>query len=182
MELRSDRVYMRQITVGDWPLFLALHTDRRVTRYVCDVQTQSQARIKFESRLPQWLPGCAHWLCLVMFDTHTGEALGVTGLKVVSPTDLIAEVGYMLLTQHQGKGYGSESLRTVMSYAFDTLGMCALKAVVTEGNLASCRVLEKCGFRLEQRSPNAFNIHGQLFDDLVYWHRTSSLKSVRARL
>ncbi|MGY4494402.1 GNAT family N-acetyltransferase [Pseudomonas sp. TE3610] len=182
MELRSDRVYMRQITVDDWPLFLALHTDQRVTRYVCEIQTQSQAREKFESRLPQWLPGSVHWLCLVMFNIQTGDALGVTGLKVMSPTELVAEVGYMLLTQHQGKGYGSESLRTVMSYAFDTLGMGTLKAVVTEGNLASCRVLEKCGFRLAQRHSNAFNIRGQLFDDLVYYHRVSGLKSGRIRL
>jgi len=115
-----------------------------------------------------------------MLDIHTEDAIGVTGLKLESPSGLIAEVGYMLLTKHQGKGYGSESLRTVMSYARDVLGLRALKGVVTEGNIASCRVLEKCGFVLEQRQSNAFRIHGQLFDDLVYWHRTPVVNSVRA--
>ena len=180
MELRSERLHMRHITLDDWPLFLALHTDQLVTQYVCETQSESQTREKFESRLPQWLPGSVHWLCLVMLDIHTEYAIGVTGLKLESPSGLIAEVGYMLLTKHQGKGYGSESLRTVMSYARDVLGLRALKGVVTEGNIASCRVLEKCGFVLEQRQSNAFRIHGQLFDDLVYWHRTPVVNSVRA--
>lgn len=180
MELRSKRLCMRQIAVDDWPLFLALHTDQRVTRYVCETQTEPQVREKFESRLPPWLPGSVHWLCLVMLDIHSKEPIGVTGLKMESPSSLSAEVGYLLLPQHQGQGYGSESLRAVMNYAHDELGLRALKGVVTEGNSASCRVLEKCGFVLEQRQSNAFRIHGELFDDLVYWHRAPDINPVQA--
>lgn len=171
MVLHSERLYMRQITTGDWPLFLALHADQRVIQYVCDAPTESQTREKFESRLPQWLPSSTHWLCLVMFDIHIRRPVGVTGLKLTSSTSSTAEVGYLLLAQYQGKGYGSESLQTVMTYARDVLGLLALKGVVTDGNSASCHVLEKCGFVLEQRQSDACCINGQLFDDLIYWCR-----------
>ncbi|SDQ69027.1 Protein N-acetyltransferase, RimJ/RimL family [Pseudomonas sp. UC 17F4] len=171
MELHSERLNMRQIIEDDWPLFLALHGDQRVTRYVCDTQTQSEVRERFESRLPLWLPGSTHWLCLVMFDPHIQEAIGVTGLKLAEPTGSTAEVGYLLLPQFQGKGYGSESLQAVISYARDVLCLDALKGVVTDGNIGSCRVLEKCGFVLEERHADAFCIGEQLFDDLVYLNR-----------
>jgi RimJ/RimL family protein N-acetyltransferase len=109
-----------------------------------------------------------------MLDIHTEDPIGVTVLKVGSPSGQIAEIGYMYLPEHQGKGFGSESLRAVMRYARDVLGLRALKGVVTEGNIAPCRVLEKCGLVLQQRQSNAFRIHGQLVDDLVYWHRIPS--------
>jgi len=44
MELRSERLHMRHITLDDWPLFLALHTDQLVTQYVCETQSESQTR------------------------------------------------------------------------------------------------------------------------------------------
>jgi RimJ/RimL family protein N-acetyltransferase len=173
MELYSERLYMRQITDNDWPLFLALHVDPQVIRYVCDAPTKSHTREKFEARLPQWMPNSAHWLCLVIFDIQTHNPLGVTGLKLEFSNSSSAEVGYLLLQQYQGRGYGSESLQAVMTFARDVLGLRALKGVVTEGNHASCRMLEKCGFVLEQRQPRAYCINGQLFDDLIYWWRTA---------
>ena len=82
-----------------------------------------------------------------------------------------AEVGYLFLGGHQGKGYGFASLQRLMRYAHETLGLNVLKAVVTEGNAAFCHLLEKCGFLCEQRHYDAYQINGQLFDDLIYRHR-----------
>lgn len=168
MELSSKRLYLRQVTVSEWPLFRALHVAPEVIRYICDTPTESQIREKFESRLPQWLPGSEHWLCLAIFETHTNNPVGVTGLKLDSEASSTAEVGYMLLERYQGKGYGSESLQTVMSFARDVLGVHSLKGVVTAANSASCRMLEKCGFVLEHRKPDACVINGELFDDCIY--------------
>ncbi|WP_123902478.1 GNAT family N-acetyltransferase [Pseudomonas soli] len=171
VELKSERLNMRQIIEDDWSLFLALYGDQRVTRYVCETQTQSEVRERFESRLPLWVPGSMHWLCLVMFDPHIREAIGVTGLKLAEPAGSTAEIGYLLLPQFQGKGYASESLKVVISYARDVLCLDAVKGVVTDGNIGSCKVLEKCGFVLEERQTNAYQIGDQLFDDLVYFNR-----------
>jgi RimJ/RimL family protein N-acetyltransferase len=173
MELYTERLYMRQLEAGDWDLFLALHTDPSVIQYVCDAPCETETREKFESRLPQWLPGASHWLCLVVFDRHSGCAVGVTGLKLATDEEATAEVGYLFLAGHQGKGYGFESLQQLVNYARETLGLNTLTAVVTEGNAASCRLLEKCGFLFEQRHCDAYHINGQLLDDLLYRHRIS---------
>lgn len=173
MELHSDRLYMRQIKAGDWALFQALHDDPRVIEYVCDAPSMTQLREKFESRLPQWHPGADHWLCLVVFDRHGGYPVGVTGLKLTAHATATAEVGYLFLPDHQGKGYASESLRGVMGYARDIVALTALQGIVTDGNVASCRVLEKCGFVLAQRLAGTCQINGQVVDDLIYHHRLS---------
>ncbi|AEF22131.1 MULTISPECIES: GNAT family N-acetyltransferase [Pseudomonas] len=168
MELSSKRLHLRQVTTSEWPLFLALHVTPELIRYICSTPTESEIREKFESRLPQWSPDSKHWLCLAIFEAHSNNPVGVTGLKLESENSSTAEVGYMLLERFQGKGYGSESLQTVMTFARDVLGVHTLKGVVTEGNSASCRMLEKCGFVLKQRKPDACIINGQLFADLIY--------------
>nr|WP_288355677.1 GNAT family N-acetyltransferase [uncultured Pseudomonas sp.] len=118
--------------------------------------------------MPQWSSGSKHWLCLAIFESNTNNPVGVTGLKLESENSSTAEVGYMLLERYQGNGYGSESLQTVMNFARNVLGLHTLKGVVTEGNSASCRMLEKCRFVFEQRKPDACIINGQLFDDRLY--------------
>lgn len=166
----SERLSMRQLSLADWELFQRLHTDPDVIQYVCDLPEIDSIREKFMCRLPEWFPGSDHWLCLVISEKHSDQAVGVTGFKMIQNKQekTEAEIGYLLLSEQQGKGYGTESLRSIVDYAVSTLGVKKLSAVVTEGNASSCRVLEKCGFTLKSRVPNAFRINGDIFDDLIY--------------
>ena len=178
LELYTERLFMRQLIETDWPLFLALHSDQDITRYVCEAPSPLRIREMFESRLPLWLPTSDHWLCLVVIDKQYHQPLGLTGLKILSQEVAGAEVGYMFLAEQQGKGYASESLQQVMSHARDALNLRVLKATVTDGNTSSCRVLEKCDFLFEYRVPQAFCMGDQLVDDLVFQH---SIRDRRSR-
>ncbi|GAM74319.1 hypothetical protein JCM19241_5515 [Vibrio ishigakensis] len=55
-----------------------------------------------------------------------------------------------------------------MRWARDVHDIQNFNAVVTEGNVASERVLQKCGFNLEQRIADAYEIRGKLYADLIY--------------
>ena len=44
---------------------------------------------------------------------------------------------------------------------------------MTHGNIASCKVLEKCGFVFERRVPQAYQIGDRWFDDLIYRYQIS---------
>ncbi len=48
----------------------------------------------------------------------------------------------------KGKGYGTQAERLAVKYAFDELGMRAVKADTVRKNTRSQHVLEKVGFRL----------------------------------
>ncbi|MEE1886414.1 GNAT family N-acetyltransferase [Pseudomonas carassii] len=165
LELHTDRLYLRTLTEADWPLFLRLHREPDTMRHVFDELPESEVRRGFEHRLPDWSPDAEHWLCLVMTDKANGRDVGVTGLRVLRPGH--AECGYLLLPEWHGLGLGSESLRVVMDFASAT-GLTSLEATVTDGNTASCRVLEKCGFTLARREPEAYRLGGRWHDDLIY--------------
>jgi ribosomal-protein-alanine N-acetyltransferase len=66
-----------------------------------------------------------------------------------------AEIGYWLGEPFWGKGITTTAVKLATQYAFDTLNLNRLYAGVFEGNEASKRVLEKCGYQLEGISKKA---------------------------
>lgn len=66
-----------------------------------------------------------------------------------NPNGFRADIGIWLGKQFQGKGYGTEALRLAVEYGFGKMGLRKLEALVFTGNVASRRVFEKNGFRLE---------------------------------
>jgi len=73
-----------------------------------------------------------------------GDFIGTTGL-IQRPDLELPDIGYALLAAYQGRGYAEEAARAVMAHARDTLGLRALCAIVSPGNAASVRLLEKLG-------------------------------------
>ncbi|MFP2240389.1 GNAT family N-acetyltransferase [Pseudescherichia vulneris] len=161
--LATPRLSCEPLCEADWPFFLALEQNPDVMRYVDDLRAESVIRAAFDSRLPEWTPGAAHWLCLLVRETATGEPLGVTGY-IHREADC-AEVGFLFTPGAQGKGFASESLRAVCEFAFTTGNIRRLIATVTAGNEASRRVLERSGFVLEGELRESYWLGGKWHND-----------------
>ncbi len=86
-----------------------------------------------------------------------GVAEGFVGVAGIFPPENEwgpePEVGYMLASRHHGRGLATEAVRAVLGDATRRLGIAVLVAIVDEPNVASIRVLEKCGFAFERRYP-----------------------------
>ncbi|EPP0022364.1 GNAT family N-acetyltransferase [Vibrio vulnificus] len=165
MEIVTDRLKMTQITDKDWELFESLHRDPAVTSLCFDEPSSSEIKERFESRLSLWSKASENWLCLTMTVRDTGEKIGVTGFHLV---DGVADVGYLILPQYHGLGFGTESLKALVNWAFNEHAIKAFSAVVTEGNVGSEKVLTKSGFSLKTVVPNAYKIGGKLYADRIY--------------
>jgi len=61
------------------------------------------------------------------------------------------DIGFAFLPEHRGQGYALEAAGAVVRHARETLGLTKLLAIVSPGNEASCRLLEKLGFIVEGR-------------------------------
>lgn len=57
------------------------------------------------------------------------------------------EVGYHIVKAHTGMGYATEAVRAFLPVMMDKMSLTQVAGICDESNVASIRVLEKCGFQ-----------------------------------
>ncbi|MCX8190285.1 MAG: GNAT family N-acetyltransferase [Candidatus Diapherotrites archaeon] len=85
----------------------------------------------------------------VIADKKSDKAIGVVDLFKLDREHKSAELGYWLGKRYRGKGIMSEAVMLMLNFGFKHLKLHRIQANVFEGNIASRRVLEKCGFSYE---------------------------------
>jgi len=88
--------------------------------------------------------------CVFGMFSEAGEALGAVGLHPrvpLNPRGL--EVGYWCHTAHARKGWTTLAVRMAAVLAFDRFDCDRLQVTHDEANVASGRVVDRCGFAFE---------------------------------
>ncbi len=154
----ADRIYSRYAA------------DAHVTRYLSwrrhGSADETRAFVQFSDE--EW----ARWPAgPYLIETREGELLGSTGLAFESETQ--AATGYVLAQDAWGQGYASEALRALQRLGHE-LALQQMTAQCHPDNVASRRVLEKCGFvrqDLHNRAQFPNLVPGVEMDVLSYAYR-----------
>ena len=92
------------------------------------------------------------------------------------------EIGYRTFARSDwGKGIASEALNLLSGFLFDTSQINRLRLTIHVDNQASRRVAEKCGFRCEATSREAWYHKGKWHDVDVFVLTRSEAEALRAR-
>ena len=97
------------------------------------------------------------------------DAVGGIGFTLHDDIERIsAEIGYWLGEAYWGRGITTEALAAVTQYAIREHGLTRVYAIPFDGNVASCRVLEKVGYVCEGRMRRSAIKAGRVIDQLLY--------------
>jgi [ribosomal protein S5]-alanine N-acetyltransferase len=98
-----------------------------------------------------------------------GEAAGGIGLHPQNDIQRKnAELGYWLAEKHWNKGIVTNAVKEMIEYGFSKFDINRIFARPFGNNIASQKVLEKAGFRLEARIEKGFYKNGEYLDELIY--------------
>lgn len=86
-----------------------------------------------------------------------------------------AELGYWLAEPYWGQGIITEAIRQIVKYTFDHFNIDRIFACPFGTNIASQKVLEKTGFKLEARLEKTFLKNDEAIDELIYAIRREQL-------
>ncbi|MEI6575050.1 MAG: GNAT family N-acetyltransferase [Bacteroidota bacterium] len=148
MDLHSARLVFSPFTESDFSKYLKLVTDPRVMEMITGrALSELEAMDRFIGNL---LCNMEHpdigW-----YSVHTNDDRTFIGLaKIVMTAKHEAEIGYSLLTEHWGKGYGSEISETMVLHAKTIRSIHSLIAIIDPANKVSKRILEKGNFLLDK--------------------------------
>lgn len=103
---------------------------------------------------PEWLARIENiteadpwWLGFAIAHRTTRERIGTCGFKGPPSDDGMVEIAYGVNPNQQGKGYATEAAQALVAFARSDKRVRSIRAHTLASNVASCRVLEKCGFR-----------------------------------
>lgn len=97
-----------------------------------------------------------------------GLPVGWVTLVVSNWEHGLAEVGYALGSQHQGRGLMVRALALLVGDLFAQTPLERIEARCSIDNHASQRVLERVGFEREGRLRAYFRLHGRRVDNYLY--------------
>ncbi|MBD1581907.1 GNAT family N-acetyltransferase [Pseudoalteromonas sp. S16_S37] len=166
--IETPKLLLRKITLQDWPLFLKLHKDERVMRWVSDTLDEPSIHEKFMQRYEDtstWHKESPCWLTLVVVDKHTGNEVGLHGFYSQWSPYQQAEIGFLLLPEYQGKGYAKAATQAVIDFILKDCSFHKVIATVSEGNIASFSLLKSLGFTHEGTLKDNFKIADQWIND-----------------
>ena len=168
----TDRLLVRSSLPGDGPeLYAAVRESFDELRpwmpwaeqhkTIADSEESARrARVEFLERTD---------LRLHIFLKGAETLVGSSGLHRIDWSVPKFEVGYWCRTQFTGRGYTTEAVCGIVSFAFGVLGANRLEIQCDPDNLPSRRVAEKAGFRLEGELRNSeVDSEGKLKNTLVF--------------
>ena len=151
----SKNLLLRLPDITDAAMILALFNQQDCLRFIGDKNIKSIGDAenyiteKFLS-LYKAYGFCLYVVCQKSSDT----AIGLCGLIKRDELEDV-DIGFAILSNHQGKGYVTEAAMAVKNHAFDTLGLKRLVGITDKDNKGSSRVLEKIGLVFERN----FKLH-----------------------
>lgn len=99
---------------------------------------------------------------------YNEEFAGLIGLKNTDYTNRKTEIGYWLAERMQGKGIITQSVKTLIRYAFQKLKMNRIQIKVATGNEKSKAIPLRLGFQHEGIERQGERCNNQYFDLQVF--------------
>ncbi len=128
------------------------------------VQTLEDAE-RFIARGRQWFHDDAlPWVGVWLDDALGGGAL----FFPLEATTKATEIGFWLGAGAEGKGLMSKTVRALLGYVFDDLGLNRVVLRADVGNLRSQAMAERLGFQREDVERQSWLLHDELRDNVRY--------------
>lgn len=167
--IQTERLMLRGKFKKDASAMLRYYTDDKVRAWLGGYPPIDTKPIK---RMVSHDKSRSSWLII---EKQSGEIIGEFDIYRIVEGRL-AEIGYILLSQHWNKGYMTELMSTMIPYAFDTMGLDILRLTIMESNKRSRHLAEKMGFVLDAQINDA-DYGGRIEDTCIYSLRRQNYKA-----
>lgn len=147
--LRTERCYLRELTMDDMDALFSLYGQPGVTEYMEGLyerrEEEAYQRAYIENMYRYY--GYGMWL---VCKKDTGEVIGRAGLEHREyQGELELEMGYLIAPSEQRKGYATEVCKAIMKYAGEYLDFPTLNCLIEPENMISVHLVETLGFMYE---------------------------------
>ena len=153
-KIETERLYLRSYKAGDGPMLFAASQKnlKHLAEFESDnvlmqLDSEKHAEVTVRELAADW--AARQCFFIGIFEKVSGDWAGQV---FVGPTNWdLPEftIGYAADVDHEGKGFLSEAVFSVLKFLFEDVGAHRVTADCNENNTRSIHLLERCGFRKE---------------------------------
>lgn len=144
MNIYGERVLLRAIELSDKDILLDIINDSE-TEFSLGGWSFPVSSLNQEEWIKALKPNDKILRCMIV-DRELSKPLGTVILSDIDYKNGNGEIHIKLARDVRGKGYGIDTVRTLVNYAFNELRLNCIYAHVNVYNNLSQKLFEKCGF------------------------------------
>lgn len=140
----SDRLGFRLVNEGDLKYLFLLSS--------ADPNTWSSDFREIDKRIKNDISHFSEkgYGAFLVFEIKSGEFVGRAGFGDTQNDEI--EVGYVVLEKYRGKGYATEMLKALLSWAKDHINKDRILSITTVNHTASERIMQKAGMTFYKKN------------------------------
>ena len=177
--ITTDRTILRQLIIEDGTEIFKLRSDDRVNKFLGRPLTVSyqEAQLFIRERNKD-IDNNESLYWGIVLKNNPVEIIGTICLWNFSDDHYIAEIGYELIPDFQGKGIMQEAILSVIEFGFRDLKLETIAAYSHVQNAKSIKLLEKCNLTSNHQSKHKWVKEQEITDMVVYTinHNTNCKK------
>ena len=151
MEIKTNRLYIRNLYETDWPQMKNIFIDFNKSRYAIYDRPLPTEDNEVKALTKQFVDSS---LFFVIFTLDKNEMIGYVCFHKDKDK---YDIGYCLHSRYHSNGYAYESTKVLIAYLIKNYGANIFTAGTAIDNIPSCKLLEKLGFTCVSIETVSFN-------------------------
>jgi RimJ/RimL family protein N-acetyltransferase len=174
----TERLIIREFKDSDWTAVHQYAIRPEVYQFMPwgpNTEEQTKEFIEKAIKDKEIVPRVKYEFAIVIKEMN--QLIGGCGIKIDPLNEKNCEIGYCLSSDYWGNNYAAEAAEVLIDFAFNTLNMHRVFALVDTENHRSIRVLEKLKFRKEGHFKEHKLVRSEWRDEFIYAILTSEWKA-----
>lgn len=147
MNIYGERIFLRAIEASDKEVLLDIINDE-ITEHSLGGWSFPISDLNQEEWIKSLKPNEKILRCMIVSKDEE-RAIGTVILSDIDYKNGTTEIHIKMHNNTRSKGYGTETINTVVNYAFNELRLNCIYAHINSYNEKSHKLFEKCGFTKE---------------------------------
>jgi ribosomal-protein-alanine N-acetyltransferase len=169
MNLTTERLLLRDYKVEDWERVHIYGSDPDFSKYELWGPNTLEDTHKFLAEMVQQSETHPRYKFDIAVCLKESELLiGGCGIRRETELSQVANLGWGISPEFQGKGYATEAARALIEYGFKKLNLSIIYATCDTRNIPSYKVMEKLGMERVGFIKGTKEVKGHIRDSYRY--------------
>ncbi len=150
MDIRGEKVVLSPISTHDLEFLCRIECDERLWYFEEFVESdESIVREKYAQNIEQREEGSRFDFIVKVTGDPTNTLIGLAQIWSYVEHRKSWEIGFAILPEYAGRGYGTEAAKLLLLFAFEKLNAHKVVAMCNSRNVRSAQLLERIGMTRE---------------------------------